>query len=503
MNSRLAKAKINIVVSFICQILAIICGFIIPQVLIRGYGSELYGLTSSITQFLAFITLLEGGVAGVARAALYKPLADNDNTRISAIVREIQSFFRRIGTVFCVYVVILACVFQYISKVNTFDWLYTATMVVVISISTFAQYFIGISYTVLLQADQRQYITNVVNIITMVINTILIVVLVRMGFGLIVVKLASSLIFVCRPLMMLAYVRRYYTINSKVNRDKCALSNKWTAFGQHVAYFLHSNTDIAVLTIFGDLKMVAVYSVYQMVVVAIQSITQSFTAGMEAVFGDMLAKNEMDTLKETFSYYDTLVSFVSVVFFSITAVLIIPFVRLYTDGVTDANYIAPSLATLLIISGLLFCLRLPYHSVIMAAGHFRETRIGAYGEAIINTFMSITLVVKFGLVGVAIGTVAAVSFRFIYYVFYLSKHIFLNTCMSFFKRTAVNSVSFVVIVYIGNIIVNFTKITGYFSWILAGGATGIIAVLLFLTINYIFYMQDMKQIACRIFSKRR
>ena len=40
-----------------------------------AYGSDVNGLVSSITQFLGYIALVEGGVGGVIRAALYKPLA--------------------------------------------------------------------------------------------------------------------------------------------------------------------------------------------------------------------------------------------------------------------------------------------------------------------------------------------------------------------------------------------------------------------------------------------
>ena len=93
MKSRVYRAQINVIASFFCQILTLACGFIIPQLFIRFYGSEAYGMTSSITQFLSYITLLEGGVAGVARAALYKPLAINNVNVISSIIKEIQKFF--------------------------------------------------------------------------------------------------------------------------------------------------------------------------------------------------------------------------------------------------------------------------------------------------------------------------------------------------------------------------------------------------------------------------
>ena len=151
-DTRAERAKLNIVVSLGCQIIVLICGLVIPRSMIGSFGSEAYGATASISQFLAYITLLEGGIGGVARAALYKPLAENNILVISEIIGEIKRFFRIVGYIFVVYVLILACGFQKISNVECFDWFSTFALVIVISISTFAQYFVGISYSVLLQA---------------------------------------------------------------------------------------------------------------------------------------------------------------------------------------------------------------------------------------------------------------------------------------------------------------------------------------------------------------
>ena len=143
-TNREQRAKFNIFFTLIGQVITLVCGLVVPSLMIRAFGSEAYGATTSITQFLAYITLLEGGIGGVARAALYKPLAENDNKTISKVVREIQCFFRIIAVIFLVYVLILACSFKSISRVQSFDWLSTFFLVIVISIYTVAQYFIGI-----------------------------------------------------------------------------------------------------------------------------------------------------------------------------------------------------------------------------------------------------------------------------------------------------------------------------------------------------------------------
>ena len=61
------------------QVTALVCGFILPRVILLYFGSAINGLVNSVAQFLSIITFLECGVGVVIQSALYKPLADSDN----------------------------------------------------------------------------------------------------------------------------------------------------------------------------------------------------------------------------------------------------------------------------------------------------------------------------------------------------------------------------------------------------------------------------------------
>lgn len=502
-NIRLLRAKLNIVSSLGTQIVALFCGLVIPRMMIGAFGSELYGATASIGQFLAYISLFEGGIGGVARAALYGPIAQNDVARMSAIVSEIKRFFRLLAYAFVAYVIILGVSFKSISHIQSLDWISTFLLVVVISISTFGQYFIGISNSVFLQAAQKTYITNAITMIATVLNTVLVILLVRVGCNIIVVKLVSSCVFVLRPIFLWLYVKKSYKLTHVKKTREVYLKQKRTGMGQHLAFFLHSNTDVMVLTWFADLASVAVYSVYHMVISQIQNLTTSFASGMEAIFGDMLAKNEYDELNRCFGYYETLISIVSTVLFSATAVLILPFVKLYTRNVSDANYIVPLFAIILTLASLVYCWRIPYHSMTIAAGHFKETRVAAYGEAVINVGLSILLVHFGGLVGVAIATLVATMFRFFYYAIYLSKKISCRKISAFLKRISINIVAFAIIFLLGRIVTSSMNMENYAQWALGGIVVTAVAVLVTLILNGMFYRSDFVAILNKILKKAK
>ena len=203
---REVKYILSSIAAIFNQIVIIICGIILPRILLTCFGSEVYGATTSIAQFLSYIALAEGGIAGVARATLYKPLAEKNEYEVSKIVRYIQYFFKMVALGFSVYVLIIACTYKYIANNNSFDWIFTFILVIVISLSSFAQYYFGLAYVVLLQSDQKKYISDTMNAITMIINTIFSSVLALNGINIIIVKLSWCLVHFIRIAILNIYI---------------------------------------------------------------------------------------------------------------------------------------------------------------------------------------------------------------------------------------------------------------------------------------------------------
>ena len=343
------------------------------------------------------------GVGPVIKAKLYKYIVKKDKNKILLILKDADRFFKRIGLIFIVYIIALC--FLYPLMNNEFDTSFTIIMILVLAISTLFEYFFGIVYNIYLQADKKYYVTSNVQIICYIINILLVVLLINMGASVIVVKLATTLAFLIRPIYQSYYVRKKLDINFNEAKGEYIIENKFDGLSQHMAYIIYSNTDVTVLTIFSNLATVAVYSVYNMVANSIKNIVSAFVNGMDSIFGDMFARNEKDILRRSFGIYEFMYYIVSMIIFLCTLILIVPFVRIYTKGITDANYIQPAFAFLIILAGLITCARTIYSTLVYSIGHFKQTNMISWVEAILNIVISVVLVIKFGLIGVAIGTV--------------------------------------------------------------------------------------------------
>lgn len=479
----------NIVINIILQVTTICSGLIIPRLIIKTYGSNVNGLISSITQFLSYIALLEGGIGGVIKAVLYKPLLNKDRAALGGILNASNAFFRKIAYVFIGYLFLLAFSFDKISNAG-YGWIPTAILVLILGISTLTQYFFGLTYQFFLQADQKIWFTSGVQIVTLWLNIIFSVIMIRLGCRVESVKLVTALIFTLRPLCFNLYVKKKYDIDFDSPPSRESLAQRWDGFGHHIAYFIHSNTDVILLTLFTSVSDVSIYTVYLMIVTGVRGLISSAAAAVEPYIGREIAKGDMDKVKRVFKIYELIMFILTTAIFAACAFLIVPFVSLYTEGVTDANYIQPLFGTLLVAAEAVYCLRSPYGAVIFAAGHFKQTRRGAFIEAGINICLSLLLIRPLGIIGVAIGTVVAMLYRTTEYALYLSREIIYSSFFSYIKYMIAAVLCAFLIVSVSSEIM--PVINSYMDWIL----DGVLSTMVSLAITaLIFSIISMRRIA--------
>lgn len=496
--TRKTKLMLNSASSLLYQLITLACGFILPRFFLKYYGSEVNGLVSSITQFLGFITLAECGVGAVVQSTLYKPLADNDITSISKIVLSSERFFKRIAYILIGYTAVLMIVYPFIT-IDSFDYLYTLTLIFVIAISTFAQYYIGMTYRLLLTADQLGFIQYTVNAVSLILNTVLCIVLIVNGASVQIVKLTSSLIFIVQPVLIAVIAKRRYKIRRDIQLTEEPIKQKWNGLAQHIAAVVLGNTDTVVLTLLSTLENVSVYAVYHMIVNGVKQIMVSFIDGVQAMLGNMLAKNETEELNKSFDRVEWIVHTAVTLVFVITAVMIVPFVRIYTADITDANYIVPTFAYLITLAHASYCLRLPYNIMVLAAGHYKQTQWSAIIEAVINIAVSVVLVFYFGLIGVAIGTFIAMMYRTVYLANYLRKNIIYRKLRHFIKHVIVDALGAAALLVLVHAFPKFYSMqdVNYFAWIILAIKVGVTALIVVMTVNILCYGKNFRSFLVR------
>jgi hypothetical protein len=321
----------------------------------------------------------------------------------------------------------------------------------------------------------------------------------KLGYGIQMVKLVTTSIYLLRPFLFYLFVKHHYNINKKIDYDEEPIKQKRNGFAQHLCAVITNNTDVIILTIFSTLGNVSIYTVYHSVILGITDLVISLSTGLESFWGNMIANQEEDKLKSSFSFTEWAIHTGVAFLFIPTSILIIPFINIYTSGITDINYIQPLFATLLVLAFAMRCIRLPYFSIIKAAGHYKQTQIGAFITMLLNLSISITFVYFFGLVGVALGTLVAFTFHAFYFVIYLSHNILKRSIYHFIIHLFVDGIEIIICVLICYFFSR--KVSNYIEWSFYAIIVTLIGGIVIFLINYIIYRNEMKIMFQRIVRK--
>ncbi len=486
------KIIVNIASSLLLQCVAIIYGLIIPRLIIETYGSNVNGLIVSITQFLGYIVLLEAGIGPVIKSALYKPIIENNKEKIEQIMRSGQRFFRKIAIIFIIYIGALIILLPNIIG-SEYETVFLISLIVVMSISKASEYFFGMLYNLYLQAKQKNYVVDSIRIITYILNLIIIMIIIRLELSILIVQLVLALTFLLKPLIQYIYIKKKYKLSINKNTEPYKLTQKWNALNHHIAFVINWNTDVVILAILTNLQSVSIYSVYTLVLTGIRTIITSVASTIESPLGQLWAKGNVENVAKYFRKFEIVYCTIITLIYGIMYVTIVPFIKVYTDGITDANYIQPLFAMLIVTAYFIHSIRILYSTLIFPVGHFKETSKGAWVEASVNIIISIILVINFGIIGVAIGTCVALGIRAIEFMRYVSKKLLMKSMKDSVKSIIVAIMQISTIIIVCNFLIAFKEIS-YAGWIIYALKTGIISLVIISLSNLVVYNKQMVEI---------
>lgn len=431
------KIKYNLIVGFGSQLLTIILGIVIPRLTLVNYGSEVNGLVNSITQIYSYIGLLEAGIGTATLQALYRTVGSDDHDRTNAILAATNRYYNRTGILY------IAAVFAFslIYPIVVASEIPPVTVVLIILFNgagSVIGFFVQRKYLLLLQAEGKNYIESTLTMVLNVLRNVAKIVLMAMGMDVLLVQAVSMLLSFVQMVYISWYIRKNYAwIDLTVEPDYESISQSKNVLVHQLSSLIFNNTDSIILTVFCGLKVVSVYSLYTMLFsmisnamsVVINSVV--FSLG-QAYHTDRKRFDEMYDAYELF--YMTLVF----ALYSVAYYFILPFVKRYTAGVTDINYLDPLLPTLMVSLYLLSCGRSAPSQVINIAGHFKNTQYRSIFESFINITASLLAVRQWGIYGVLIGTIAALLYRVNDVILYTSKYILARGPWITYRRWLIN-----------------------------------------------------------------
>lgn len=481
------SASINMIMSIVTRVISLLAGLIVQRYLLLVYGSTLNGLTTSINQAMAYLVLLEAGLGTASVQALYNPLSVKDWGKISGILTATGEEYKKVSAVFFCFLMGISIIIP-LAVSGEVEFATAGLLTLITGGSYVVSYVMGGKYKVLLDADRRIYVLYALDSISIIISCILRVWALKAGIGIILVQLINLGCIAMKNIGYTLYVRiKYNKVNYKYKPDFRAIGKRWNVLIHSIAGIVVNNTDIIILTLFASLKTVSIYGIYNMVFGQLSSIIQTtFMQAPQSSFGSLFYADK-EKFKNCYEFYEFLLSLVLFEICSISLVMVLPFVELYTNGVEDVNYIDRFLPILFTFVLLMNQIRIPALITINVAGHFKETQRGAIIEAIINITVSLTLFffTSLGIYGLLLGTVCSYIFRTTDVIIYTYKHLVDLSIWTFVKNYTINFTAMLLVYYFFYYLIPIHA-NSVLEWILQAIVVSFVIIVIFSILNFIF-----------------
>lgn len=498
--NRTKKFFYNSLTTALYQVFLMLAGFITPQVMLRFYGSEINGLVSSINQFIAYFNLVEAGISGAAIYALYKPLANNDHQAINGVVTAAKKFYTQAGYIFISLTLGMAVIYPMFVKAHTVSTLDIGLLVLILGVNGALEFFTLSKYRVLLSADQRTYVISLASLAYIVANTAIIVIFAKLGTGIVVLRLIALFSIFLRSFILMIYAKvKYRYLNYREKPNTKALNKRWDAFYLQILAAIQNGAPVVIITlILNNLKLVSVYTVFNMVLGGIGGLLSIFISGLAASFGDVIARNEQATLQKVYREFELSYYSIITIIYAVTFVSIMPFIRIYTAGITDVSYDLPLIGFLFVLNGILYNLKTPQGMLVTAAGLFKETKMQTTIQGIIVVVGGIALAPFLGIAGVLVSSILSNIYRDVDLLFFTPRYI---TKLPVGKTVSRWFRMLICLMLIG-VPFKFIPVNpdNYLSWMFSVTGIGIYALLVVILDGFIFDRADMKGVLRRIIS---
>ena len=492
------RIRRNLLSGVAYQIIVIGLGFLLPRLYLENFGSEVNGVLSTVKQIFVYMNLLEAGVGLATTQALYKPVAEKNYNSVSAILSATNLYYRKTGVIYGAIVLLISTVYAFVIPTGMEPMMVFA-IIILTAVPALFSYFVQAKYRILLEVDGRKYVITNSEMVLQLLSNVGKILILLLTDSLVLMQLTYCML----SLLQLGYVyfqakRRYQWLNVNAQPDYGSIGQSKSVLIHQISGLVFSNTDVLLLGVLCDFKTVSVYTVYNIFFSHVQQFITSITSGFSFALGQMFHTDRKKFLK-VYHVYETGYIMATFIVYTLMAVFLLPLIQIYTKGIEDANYTNVYLVFLFVVINLLANGKLPSHHVVEFAGEFEKTRSHAIWEMVINIVVSVVAILKWGICGALVGTIAALAYRTLVLLQHTNRKVLKRSPWHTYKHWLVNGGVFGLVMALF-FVDHFSGLT-FGALLIQGVVHSLWIVPLYILINFVFF-KDAFQNALALWRKQ-
>ncbi len=408
---RTKNASKNIVAGIVLKIYQMLAPFLMRTVMFYVMGKEYLGLNSLFYSVLHILNLAELGVGSAMVFSMYKPIAEDDEETICALMRLYRLYYRIIGLVIGVVGFALTPVIPNLIEGDIPGGLNVYVLYWLNLGATVLTYWLFAYKNCLLSAHQRTDVASIVTIITTTVQygiQLAVMLLTKDYYLYLIVALGSQALNNVVTAVAVSKIYPQYKPRGKLAKEeRKAIDGKIRdLFTGKLGSVVMTSADSVVISAVLGLAILANYQNYYFILTSVlgivEIILQSVMAGLgNSYITETKEKNYQDLKKFTF------------LFLWLTGICTCCFLGLYQPFIELWLNKKALLSDGVVVCFVIYFFVISYNRLLNlykdAAGLWRKDRFRPLVKAFVNLTLNILLIKVWGLYGVLLSTVFAVA----------------------------------------------------------------------------------------------
>ena len=356
-ESRVKKSLLNARVNLFFYFLSVPLAFFSRKIFLDSLGADFIGLTETLYNLLGFFSLAELGIGAAIGYVLYKPLFDDNRTKLNEIISVFGYLFRKVGLVILSTGCVFACFLPLIFPRTEFSFGIIYFAYFSFLTSSLIGYFINYRQ-ILLGADQKNYVIMVCSQTTAIVK-ILIQLVCACYIGNYYLWIAIELIFgIIYSFILNWKINQIYPwLKSEIKQGKELFKNypevmKYAKqlFVQKISDFFQFQTAPFLIYAFVSLQTVAYYGNYTLITTKIFQFVNNFLGSTGAGVGNLIAEGNKTKIMKVYWELFSIRMFIAGIVCTSLFFLLEPFIVLWIGE----KYLLEKIVLILIILTIFF-----------------------------------------------------------------------------------------------------------------------------------------------------
>lgn len=420
----------NIVFALCLQGMNGIANFVIRTIMVQRLGMQAVSLNGLFTEVLAALSMAELGVGTAIVYNLYKPLAEHDHKRVRQLMGLFKKAYRIIAFVTFIIGVAMCPWIHYLVKSINYSTNYIRIVYLLFVADLSISYLF--SYKVsLMNADQKSHIQSRISMAIKPIEVVIKISTLVISNNFVVYLTFSILVTFLGNVVRSYVVDKHYPWLEKnedilpVEERKEVFSNIKNLFIKSLSGKITNSTDNILISLLVDTLQVGYYSNYSLPIGVFRQIANQIAyGGVGASLGNLLVTESKEKCVKVFFRLQYLFFVVGAISTVGVYCCVTSFILIWLKS--DEFLMAQNIVFICCLNLFIEVINRPLWSIMEVSGLFKYDKYVSIAGSVVNLVISIGLGIKFGMLGIFIGTFMTYLVQAILKIFLLF-HMRLNT----------------------------------------------------------------------------